>query len=995
MNCFSSRTLIGALTWVLLCSATSARMLEFKTTQATNADVAVSPDGKHLVITILGHLFRLPVEGGAAEQITFGPSYDNDPVFSPDGRRIAFISDRDGSGGNVFVLEPASGKVTQVTRETHAAQPTWSPDGKSILYLRYLPREENPRPRGLFGGPALCDLRKVTLDQDAKPEIVRRPGLIKSIFFVAGEKPAWTVVEQESGGGGGFAARSTTRIETINPSDGKVVRLHSVPGDLGRILGSAQGDGVYLQSQGVRFFKFTDIPPPRATGMPGGGGGGAATRFAVTADGKTAYVSERGQIFKAALDGSRREPLKFSATVKMEVADPVRPKWSPPEADGTVRTRGIRNPELSPDGRSLTFMAGGYLWQQSLDGKAARRLVMDESWQCEPALAPDGKQLAFVRSQHGKSELQLLDLESGKQRTLADFRDSAWVRFPSWSPDGKRIVLQKSTGLQSPLELVSVTVSDGKLETLARAAAGWSARPRFGPDGETLYYTSRIEGPGSLYRLSLKDKGRPEAVTQLAKHINEACVSPDGKWIAFRRNAEIWAAPLGPKPIEEKDARQLTKDGGSSFGFCSDSSTVIYSAGNRIWRHPLDDGMPKELPVRLDWHYPTPPPLLLRRVRVLDFASGTFSEETSLLVERGRIRWIGDEKGRKLPEGVVTLDAAGKFAIPGLFDFHVHSAWANFESHPDTFLAYGVTSVRDTGGSLETLSALADRSDASGDPVPRYFFSGEIFEGAQPTWGDAFYQIYTPEDARNHVKRLAERGAHFIKAYSSLPWDLHHAVAEEARRQGIPVAGHGLNHEEVVKSVILGYSCLEHCPLSLSEDVKLMLAASETRCDPTLAILGGHSGLLRREPNRLDDPKLRAFFTEAHIRASKGGGFPGMAGRSLDLGAARRSGVKLHAGTDSLMTGTFFGLSLLWELEHLVDAGLKPLEVLRMATEEAATAVGADAHLGTLEPGKLADIVLLDSDPLEKIRNTQAIWRVVKGGWVHDPSQLRPARPGK
>jgi imidazolonepropionase-like amidohydrolase len=116
-----------------------------------------------------------------------------------------------------------------------------------------------------------------------------------------------------------------------------------------------------------------------------------------------------------------------------------------------------------------------------------------------------------------------------------------------------------------------------------------------------------------------------------------------------------------------------------------------------------------------------------------------------------------------------------------------------------------------------------------------------------------------------------------------------------------------------------------------------------------------------------------------------------MGSRFVDLGATRRAGVKLHAGTDSLMTGTFFGQSLHWELEHLVEAGLKPLDVLRMATEEAATAVGADRHLGTLAPGKLADIVLLDADPLDKIRNTQAIWRVVKGGLVYDPKELRPA----
>jgi imidazolonepropionase-like amidohydrolase len=302
--------------------------------------------------------------------------------------------------------------------------------------------------------------------------------------------------------------------------------------------------------------------------------------------------------------------------------------------------------------------------------------------------------------------------------------------------------------------------------------------------------------------------------------------------------------------------------------------------------------------------------------------------------------------------------------------------------------------VRDTGGGLETLSALADRGATSSDPVPRYFFSGEIFEGAQPTWGDAFLQIYTPEDARDHVKRWKQRGAHFIKSYSSLPRSLHQAVAEEARQQGIPVVGHGLGLEEIVKSVTLGYVSLEHCPMSLNEDVKLMLAAAGTRCDPTLAILGGHSNLLRREPKRLDDAKLHAYFSESFIQGSRRGGLPGMGtswpDRLADLLAAHRAGVKLHAGTDSLMTGTFFGQSLHWELQHLVEAGLKPIDVLRMATADAADALGAGGHLGKLAPGMLADILLLDADPLTDIRATESIWRVVKGGWVFDPKELRP-----
>src|SRR5579885_1839472 len=300
MKSHFARIFLGLLVWTLLGTVAAARTLDFQTTQVTDADVTVSPDSKVLVFSILGHLFRMPVEGGGCEQLTFGPCYDNDPVFSPDGLRVAFVSDRDNSGGNVFVLDLASNKLTQVTHETHAGQPTWMPDGKAILYLRYLPPEENPRPRSLFGGPTLCELRKIAMSEGARPETLRRPGFLKSIFLLADAQPAWTVVEQEAGSGG-FRVRSTTHVETLTGKDSKVVRLRTIQGDLGRVEGSSKGDGFYYRSTRVHFLplaKTSDPAAPTAGGGPGFGPGSSATRFAVTVDGKFDFQSQRGRLVK-------------------------------------------------------------------------------------------------------------------------------------------------------------------------------------------------------------------------------------------------------------------------------------------------------------------------------------------------------------------------------------------------------------------------------------------------------------------------------------------------------------------------------------------------------------------------------------------------------------------------------------------------------------------------------------------------------------------------
>ncbi len=205
------------------------------------------------------------------------------------------------------------------------------------------------------------------------------------------------------------------------------------------------------------------------------------------------------------------------------------------------------------------------------------------------------------------------------------------------------------------------------------------------------------------------------------------------------------------------------------------------------------------------------------------------------------------------------------------------------------------------------------------------------------------------------------------------------------------------------KSVTLGISSLEHTttPGRLYDDVLQLLSASSTRWDPTLTTRGSFLAL-RDEPERLNDAKLRAFTPEWLIRQAKTlRYFDGFAtigenefrGRwSMQLasvGDAHRHGVHLLIGTGAGNPGIFFGAHLHWELEFFVQAGLPPLDVLRIATLEAAQAVGAAGHLGTLKPGKLADMVLLDENPLEDIKNTQTIWRVLKGGWVFDPEKLQ------
>ena len=219
----------------------------------------------------------------------------------------------------------------------------------------------------------------------------------------------------------------------------------------------------------------------------------------------------------------------------------------------------------------------------------------------------------------------------------------------------------------------------------------------------------------------------------------------------------------------------------------------------------------------------------------------------------------------------------------------------------EAFIAYGITSVRDTGYNLDQLNALEDRSENTGAPLPRYFYSGELFEGQRPYWGDRGSLLITNErDARDYVQRLKALGVSFIKVYPSLRWQLQRAVSDEALRQGLPVVGHGTSLEEITKSVILGLYSLEHTNLTgpVYDDVLAMLAATGTHWDPTLASMGADSLLLRDRPEELRDPRFIGLtppsYSVRHVRRLQRSGtstLRGVVAAELDsIGALPASG---------------------------------------------------------------------------------------------------------
>ena len=325
------------------------RTLEFETTEVTDADVAVSPDDQWLIFTMLGHLFRVPVKGGTAEQLTVGPYYDTDPVFSPDGARVAFVSDRDGSEANIFVVELSTGAITQVTREPRAGRPALTPDGNAIVYLSFAYEQS------LFP-PA--SVRRIDLTSRVIDTISVTSQRVRSVFHLPDGRLAWAVLE-----GVGLRGNNrglTTRIESVS-RNGSVSTLATVAGVVDRAVAGPSADAIYVRRylplQGPSY-----IPAPDALLVIGladrterpvfplANVRSGRPAFAVSRDGTHLYVGGGGRIWKLDVSTGTRHPVPFRARVAMDVL-PVLDMPQGIVRSDTAGPRIVLHPRLSPDGR--------------------------------------------------------------------------------------------------------------------------------------------------------------------------------------------------------------------------------------------------------------------------------------------------------------------------------------------------------------------------------------------------------------------------------------------------------------------------------------------------------------------------------------------------------------------------------------------------------------------------------------------------------------------
>ncbi|MET8826969.1 amidohydrolase family protein [Streptomyces sp. NPDC004610] len=933
-----------------------------------------APDGETLVVCAYHgggyHLWTLRPDGSELRRLTDGPHDDRGPAWSPDGTRIAFASERGGdpvtgSPYRVWTVDVRTGVLTRLTGrpgqdgpaqggEWEDYDPTWSPDGSRVLFVR---------------------------------AAVTATGALRAdtVAAVAADGSGPVTAEHLDGSG------AQLMTPAVSPA-GRLAYLRTTAAPTASCALVVDGRPVAVDGD------VLPAPPRWSDGE----------RLLLTVDG-------RFRLIDPDTPGDRPEDIAFTAPLPVE-----RPRYRTKRYDfegtGVRPVRALHLPALSPDGRSVAFAALNALWTTGTEGGRASQGVSSSNkvrkvlqvpatrYVLAPVWTPDGKGLVFADDRDGLFAVRRRDLATGDETVLA----AGGRVFPALAPDGTRLACLDMAG-----NLVVRELPDGAERVLAGplGTGGLPGRPSWSPDGRYVALCDRnrlnrrfregynlirvvdtTDGTATLHALA------PH--TSLSDRYDSGPVwSPDGRWMAVIAESALWLLPVRADGTPDGEPRRLTSEAADHPSWSADGRSLLYLSAARLRLLDLGTGKARTVRVPLDYRRPRPADTVVHAGRFWDGTGDEVREDVDVVIRGGRIAEIAPHRADRAADHRV--DASARTVIPGLWDAHTHP-WQSTYGGRQTALqiAYGITTAVSLGGFAYEQARLREAVAAGALTGPRLLTTGELLDGSRVA-----YSMGRAHRTREGLQRTLTRAQaldwDFVKTYVRAPgWLMREAAAFGHEKLGVRSGSHLCS-----PGVQLGQDLTTHLQATQRLEFGHATSAGGHAYQDVTEIYSGTAfhlvatpfaaaPLLGADPALADDPRVTALMPPWDIALvrQQAGAPPTpdqLATLSRETGVYRRvldAGGLVALGTDQPLVAV--GLSLHLGLRALHRAGLSPAEALRTATLLPARVFGADADLGSLEEGKLADLTIVDGDPFTDFTTLVRTVAVLRGGTVFEQDDL-------
>ena len=1005
-----------------------------KTDEGTWMNLDVSPDGETIVFDMLGDIYTMPITGGKATALRTGLAYEVQPRYSPDGTYISFTSDAEG-GNNIWVMTADGTNAKAITKEKFRLlnNAVWTPDGKSLVARKHFTSSRSVGAGEMWqyplsGSAGLQITKRKNDQQDVNDPSVSPDG--KFLYYAEDMYP---------GGFFQYNKDPNKQIYVINQYNfqtGKTERITGGPGGAARPVVSRDGkllafvkrvrtkSVLYIHEleTGKEWPIYEHLSKDQSEAWAVFG---VYPHFAWMPDNKDLIVWAQGKINKINIETKQISNIPFQVNQEIKLAKTHRVKRKVFEENFTSKM--IKNAQTSPDGKTLIFTSLGHIYKKELPEGTPARITTLSDFEAEPSFSSDGKSVLFVTwNDENLGAIYQVNIDGSDLKKIT--QEKGIYRTPSSNSAGSKIVYRKESGNgdqgfdYTKKTGIYIANADG---TSPKRVSKSGEFPTFSSDDKRIFFQTGGSFFGGLTKKlkSVDLNGKEERSHFSSKLANRLVPSKDNKFVAFIHLHKLFVAPFvmnGSEINVDQNTKSfkvesLSKNAGINLHWSANNKKIHWTLGDEYFSKSIVNNTTnpfaktnltadKATGIKINLKEKSDIPegrIAFKNARIITMDGNEVIEDGTIIINKNKIEKVGKTSIITIPSDAKVFDMNGKTIMPGMVDVHAHvGAFRNglsTQKHWQFYanLAFGVTTSHDP--SVHTAAAFTlEELQRSGQIVgPRLFSTGFILYGAE---GDFKAVVNSLEDARFAIARTKAFGAKSIKSYNQPRREQRQQIMQAAKELSVNVVPEGgSNFYSNMSMIFDGHTGIEHnIPVNpVYKDVLSLWKNSKTGYTPTLIVnYGGMNGemewyqksnvwenktLLKYTPRYVVDARSRhrimipeEEYQNGHILTSE------------TVTALADEGVKVNLGAH----GQLQGLGAHWELWMLQQGGLSNHEALKAATINGAGYIGVADELGSLEKGKLADLIIMDKNPLENIKNSNSVIYTMVNGRLYDVNTM-------